>query len=175
MKPPFIDFPENILLNHTIQEKLAEIYSLVVTGNTNTPAQEKERVFQNMKNFFKQDGKHLLPSTFNNDLFDWNMLIDFNDGQGEDRLSAQCYKANINPSEGYVLCVKGSSAFRLTTSGYGINNLYVTGNRTQNGLNASFVEGAVGSGLQIARAISADNQIKIVFTEWDQSFVHSHN
>jgi len=34
MQPPFIDYPGNILLNHPIQEKHTQIYSFVVTGNT---------------------------------------------------------------------------------------------------------------------------------------------
>jgi uncharacterized protein with NAD-binding domain and iron-sulfur cluster len=141
-------------------------------SETSFPAQEKERVFQNMKNFFDQHVKHLLPATFNNDLFDWNMLIDLNNGVNEERLRSQYYRANIDPSERYVLSVKGSSAYRLTTSGHGISNLYLTGDWIQNGLNAGFVEGAVVSGLLTARAISGVNDIKIVYPEWDLSYIH---
>jgi uncharacterized protein with NAD-binding domain and iron-sulfur cluster len=70
------------------------------------------------------------------------------------------------------LSVKGSSAYRLTTSGHGISNLYLTGDWIQNGLNAGFVEGAVVSGLLTARAISGVNDIKIVYPEWDLSYIH---
>lgn len=136
------------------------------------PAREKERVYQNMKAYFANNVKHLLPATFENSVFDWNMLIDINDGVNEDRLRSQYYRANIDPSERYVLSVKGSSAYRLTTSGHGISNLFVTGDWIQNGLNAGFVEGAVVSGLLTARAISEDNDIEIVYPEWDLSYIH---
>jgi uncharacterized protein with NAD-binding domain and iron-sulfur cluster len=136
------------------------------------PAKEKERVFENMKGFFAQDVQHLLPETFKNDVFDWNMLIDLNNGTGKERLREQYYRANIDPSERYVLSVKGSSAHRLTTAGHAVTNLFLTGDWIQNGLNAGFVEGAVVSGLLTARAVSGNENIKIVYPEWDLSYVH---
>jgi hypothetical protein len=33
MKPPFIDYPGNIVLSHPVQEKYTQIYSFLVTGN----------------------------------------------------------------------------------------------------------------------------------------------
>jgi uncharacterized protein with NAD-binding domain and iron-sulfur cluster len=142
--------------------------------DTTFPAKEKMRVLSNMKDFFAQHVNHLMPETFQNDVFDWNLLIDLNEGIGEERLASQYYRANIDPSERYVLSVVGSSANRLTTSGHGVNNLYVTGDWIQNGLNAGFVEGAVVSGLLTARAISKNMSIKIVYPEWDLSYVHQN-
>jgi uncharacterized protein with NAD-binding domain and iron-sulfur cluster len=141
-------------------------------SDTTFPAREKERVFENMKQFFAQDVQHLLPETFKNNLFDWNMLVDINEGAGQERLRAQYFRANIDPSERYVLSVKGSSVNRLTTHGHGVQNLFVTGDWIQNGLNAGFVEGAVVSGLLTARAVSGNQNINIVYPEWDLSYVH---
>jgi uncharacterized protein with NAD-binding domain and iron-sulfur cluster len=151
---------------------LDQLEELPPYTDTNFPAREKERVYQNMKSFFANDVEHLLPATFKNNVFDWNMLIDINDGTKQDRLRAQYYRANIDPSERYVLSVKGSSSYRLTTTGHGVDNLYLTGDWIQNGLNAGFVEGAVVSGLLTAKAISSDDQIKIVYPEWDLSYIH---
>jgi uncharacterized protein with NAD-binding domain and iron-sulfur cluster len=140
--------------------------------DTNFPEQEKERVFQSMKSFFDVYVQHLLPGAYNANQFDFNTLIDLKDTTGLDRLRAQYYRANIDPSERYVLSVAGSSEYRLTTHDHGFDNLFVTGDWIQNGLNAGFVEGAVVSGLLTARAVSGDSKIPIVFPEWDLSYIH---
>jgi uncharacterized protein with NAD-binding domain and iron-sulfur cluster len=86
--------------------------------------------------------------------FDWNSLIDPLHRSGEQRFDAQYWRANVDPSERYVMSVVGSSAYRLATDGSGFANLYLVGDWIRTGLNAGCVEAAVMSGLQASRAIS---------------------
>ena len=85
--------------------------------------------------------------------FKWDWLVDLKAGQGEQRFASQYWRANVDPSERYVLSVVGSSAHRLDTDGSGFSNLYLTGDWIRTGLNAGCVEAATMAGMQAARAI----------------------
>jgi len=131
------------------------------------PEKEKERVFQNMMTYFKNDLQHILPGAFDTqNNFQWNYLVDLQKQEGENRLSSQYYRANIDPSERYVLSAAGSSMYRLKTDESGFNNLYITGDWIQNGLNAGFVEGAVTSGLLTALAVSGNKTMPVLNPSW---------
>jgi uncharacterized protein with NAD-binding domain and iron-sulfur cluster len=91
--------------------------------------------------------------------FAWPLLVDRSGANGEQRLRAQYWTANIDPSERYVLSVPGSLDARLPhpnlpAPGTGFDNLYVAGDWTRNGINAGCVEAAVMSGLMASRALS---------------------
>ena len=108
-----------------------------------------------------------MPGAFNSaNNFKWDYLVDLKNEPGEARLASQYVRANIDPSERYVLSAAGSSAYRLKTDESGFENLYITGDWIQNGLNAGFVEGAVTSGLLTAVAVSGNKNIKILKPEW---------
>jgi uncharacterized protein with NAD-binding domain and iron-sulfur cluster len=64
------------------------------------------------------------------------------------------FRANVEPSERYVLSRKGTSRYRLAPGGSGFENLYLAGDWTDSGFNAGCVEAAVISGLLAARAIT---------------------
>lgn len=71
------------------------------------------------------------------------------------RLAAQYFRVNVDPpSELYVQSVPGSTRYRLTADGSGIDNLFLAGDWVRTGLNAGCVEAATMAGLQTARAIS---------------------
>ena len=70
------------------------------------------------------------------------------------KVFGEYYRANIDPSERYVLSVAGSTHFRLPSGESGFANLFLAGDWTRNGLNVGCVEGAAISGAQAARAIS---------------------
>lgn len=84
----------------------------------------------------------------------WDLLVDMDERQGEERFNSQFWRANIDPSERYVLAVKGSTKYRLKTDETGCDNLYLTGDWIFNGANAGFVESAVISGLLTSQTIT---------------------
>ncbi len=89
--------------------------------------------------------------------FDFSKLIDINNGEGIARFNGQFFRANIDPTELYVMSFTGSSAFRLKTDQTrSFGNLYITGDWIDNGFNAGCIEATVMAGLQTARAISGE-------------------
>ena len=68
---------------------------------------------------------------------------------GAARFDSQFWRANIDPSERYVLSVTGSSKTRLRADQTGFENLFFAGDYTNNGINAGCMEAAVISGFQI--------------------------
>jgi uncharacterized protein with NAD-binding domain and iron-sulfur cluster len=85
------------------------------------------------------------------------------DSRPENRLSGfeeQYFRANVAPTDRYVISVPGSTEFRLRADESGYENLFFAGDWLRTGLNYGCVEGAVMGGMQAARAISK-SQIKI--------------
>lgn len=87
----------------------------------------------------------------------WPLLADATgrapaDGPG--RLAAQLFKANVNPSERYVLSLPGSTACRISPLDLDYDNLTVAGDWTATGLNSGCAEAAVISGRLAAHALS---------------------
>jgi uncharacterized protein with NAD-binding domain and iron-sulfur cluster len=70
------------------------------------------------------------------------------------RFDWQYFRANIDPSERYVLSVAGSSKYRLKPGESGFSNLYLAGDWTWNIYNLGAVESAVISGRMAAQALS---------------------
>jgi len=78
---------------------------------------------------------------------------------GERRLDAQVCKANIDPSERYVLSLPGTGKYWIESDGTDFDDLYLAGDWTDNGINAGCMEAAVLSGLQAARGISGEPEL----------------
>lgn len=91
--------------------------------------------------------------------FDWSTLVDMSGGVGEKRFDSQYWRANVDPSERYVLSVVNSTKARLHTDNTGFANFYVTGDWIRTGINAGCVEAAVMAGMQTSRAISGYPQV----------------
>ena len=51
-------------------------------------------------------------------------------------MATQFVRANVDPSDRYVLCAPGSDRFRLRADESGFDNLFLAGDWTDNGLNA---------------------------------------
>ncbi|MFN3371595.1 MAG: NAD(P)-binding protein [Sphingomonadaceae bacterium] len=88
----------------------------------------------------------------------WHLLADATgrapaDGPG--RLSAQLVKANVNPSERYVLSLPGTTGLRISPLDLDHDNLTVAGDWTATGLNSGCAEAAVISGRLAAHALSS--------------------
>jgi uncharacterized protein with NAD-binding domain and iron-sulfur cluster len=85
--------------------------------------------------------------------FTWDLLVAPATDVGADRLGAQYLRANVEPSERYVLSVPGSSKHRFRPDDTDFDNLYAVGDWTASGLDAGYVEGAVISGMLAANSI----------------------
>ncbi|WP_437508805.1 NAD(P)-binding protein [Sorangium sp. So ce1099] len=88
--------------------------------------------------------------------FDWSLLFDAEEREGEARLDAQYWQATFCPSERYVLGVPGSTRYRLRAHESGFENLVLAGDWVRTGMNAGCVEAAVMAGLQASRAICGE-------------------
>ncbi|MCK6549934.1 NAD(P)-binding protein [Myxococcota bacterium] len=93
--------------------------------------------------------------------FDWSVLFDHrevaNGGAGPadaSALDAQYLRANVRPSERYVLCLPGTTRYRLSPLEESFDNLTVCGDWTANGIYKGCVEGAVLSGRLAAHALT---------------------
>ena len=85
---------------------------------------------------------------------DWDLFFDPSKGEGEDRLKAQYLRVDINPSDRYVLSVKGSVFKRMRADESGVDNLYLAGDWVRTGINAGCIESAVMAGRAAAGAIT---------------------
>jgi uncharacterized protein with NAD-binding domain and iron-sulfur cluster len=90
--------------------------------------------------------------------FTWKVLYAPAALKGQDRLSAQIVRANINPSDCCVATSAGSSAWRLKADQSGFDHLYLAGAWIDTGFNTECVEAAVMSGMQAARAITGEDK-----------------
>ena len=89
------------------------------------------------------------------EVLNWNFLVAPDGVQEVARFNYQYWRANSDPSERYVLSVKGSTRCRLESDKSGFDNLYLAGDWTYTGLNVGCVEAAVMSGMQAAQGIRA--------------------
>lgn len=85
--------------------------------------------------------------------FDWSRLHDPAGHAGPDRLAIQYLRANIDPSERYVLSLPGTARYRLTADGSGYANLFLAGDWTRTEWNIGCIEAAVLSGINAAAAV----------------------
>jgi len=125
-------------------------------SNHKYPEEEIEKVKKRVMNYMQHLSHHLWPNTSSDtdpSQFNWELLIDLNNGSGTERFDAQFFRINIDPSELYVLSETDSTKFRLKTDESGFDNLLITGDWIFNGFNAGCIEASVMSGKQTARAL----------------------
>ncbi len=116
---------------------------------------QNELVKQQALRFLTHDVGSLWPAAVDtaSRAFKWGLLVAPGVPAGPARLDEQYLRANVEPSERYVLSVPGSSRYRIKPDDTGFENLYAVGDWTACGLNAGYVEGAVISGMLAANAI----------------------
>jgi uncharacterized protein with NAD-binding domain and iron-sulfur cluster len=120
-----------------------------------TPEQATERVKRNAIDFMENDIAALWPLARQPDgSFDWSVLVDIDGGSGAERFDAQYWRANVTPSERYVLTPAGSVEHRLPSGDSGFENLSLAGDWTRNGIDGGCVEAAVISGMEAAERIT---------------------
>lgn len=116
---------------------------------TSFPAEALAEVKQVGLDFATQNSGYLWPLATPPDNPNGTRLDLFQDG-----FDSQYFRANVDPSERYVLSLKGSTASRLKPSNSGFPNLYLTGDWTYNYFNAGCVEATVMSGMLCANAMT---------------------
>jgi len=84
----------------------------------------------------------------------WPDAVDIHGNFDWSTVAGMFYRANIDPSERYVLSLKGSTQFRLDGRKSGYSNLYLAGDWTICGLNAGCVEAAFISGMLASNAMT---------------------
>ncbi len=121
------------------------------------PHRMRERTKAFAIKWFHEYGVHLWPTAGKQDgSFDPNELIDPAQRLDAGRWDAQWFRANIDPTERYVLSVPGSTQARVPGDACGFANLVLTGDWTLNDvLNAGCVEATVASGIQAANRYRA--------------------
>jgi uncharacterized protein with NAD-binding domain and iron-sulfur cluster len=88
--------------------------------------------------------------------FDWELLWSWSAQPYDDgpaRLQSQYIRANVEPTERYVLSVAGSTATRLRAGGSGLANLVLAGDWIRGRWNAGCIEAATMSGQDAAQAL----------------------
>jgi len=87
--------------------------------------------------------------------FQWNLLHVVHPAAGQDRFDQQFWRANISPSERYVLSLPNTLQHRLEPGNSGYANLFLAGDWTKAPeVNVGAVEVAAMSGLAAASALS---------------------
>ena len=104
--------------------------------------------------FLRRDLPSSLPATSTGDDFRWALLFDDRGASNEQRLDAQYLRANVDPSDRYVLSLPGTGRLRLRADESGYDNLMLAGDWVDTGLNAGCIEAAVMSGIQAANAVN---------------------
>jgi uncharacterized protein with NAD-binding domain and iron-sulfur cluster len=113
-------------------------------------AQVKQAAIGDLKNQLYA----LWPKVASEGSFDWSCLLDPAGNSGEQRFDSQYWRANVDPSERYVLSLVDSSRYRLRSNESGFRNLYLAGDWVKTGINAGCVEAAAMGGMQASQAIS---------------------
>jgi uncharacterized protein with NAD-binding domain and iron-sulfur cluster len=119
-------------------------------------ARATDRVKRNAIEFVERDLPELWPNAFKRGRFDWDVLVDREDGSGVKRFDSQYWRANTSPWERYVLTPAGTVEHRLPSGDSGFANLKLAGDWTATGIDGGCVEAAAISGMDASRAISGD-------------------
>jgi uncharacterized protein with NAD-binding domain and iron-sulfur cluster len=118
------------------------------------PQEEWRSVLENAREFVGEWLGPIWPKLGNPNQpgkFDWSLLV--NPGGGADPLAAQFVRANIDPTELYVLSLPKTAQYRLASGDSRFENLYLAGDWTFTDLNVGCIEATVISGRMASQAI----------------------
>jgi uncharacterized protein with NAD-binding domain and iron-sulfur cluster len=130
-------------------------YLRQMPGNPQAPALAAAQVRTTAQNWLQDFAGWMLPGAAlaGSRQIDWNVLFADAQLRGPDRLGQQWLRANIDPTERYVLSPAARNALRLAPDGSGFANLVLAGDWTRTAINAGCVEAAVMSGMAASRAL----------------------
>jgi uncharacterized protein with NAD-binding domain and iron-sulfur cluster len=128
-------------------------------ADTGYPQRRADEVKAAAAKFLEEQVPHLWPKLLDAEgRFRWSVLADAEGTSGEDagpeRFATQYWRANVSPSERYVLSLPGSGRFRISPLERSYDNLTIAGDWTACGLNSGCTESAVMSGMLAAHALS---------------------
>ena len=122
------------------------------------PARELKRYRDEATEWLLQNtGTIWSKATKNGSELDWSLLHDPLNREGVNRLDAQFFRVNIDPTERYVASFPKTSKYRLYPDQSGITNLFLTGDWVRTPFNAGCVEAAVIAGMHCAQAVSGES------------------
>jgi uncharacterized protein with NAD-binding domain and iron-sulfur cluster len=138
------------------------------------PGEAAAAVRRHTAEFLERHGRDIWPRAVDAaGSFRWDVLADdgraeTGDGrdEGQARLDAQYWTANVDPSDRYVQSPPGSTIHRLRADEAGYQNLFLAGDWTNCGLNAGCIEAAVLSGLQAANAVQGRPLLAGIAGSW---------
>jgi uncharacterized protein with NAD-binding domain and iron-sulfur cluster len=132
-------------------------------GDAEYCARRREEVRRNAIAFMQHDLRTLWPNAFTSEgEFRWDLLADaaVHDDPcaaapaGAARFITQYWRANVDPSDRYVLALPGSLQYRISPLDMTYDNMTIAGDWTDCGFNEGCVEAAVMSGRLAAHALS---------------------
>ena len=132
---------------------LAERWAQGLPRDRTFPVAGKAAAVKTTRTWLDDNAGFLWPGSVRAGSFDWSLLRAPGRPVGPERLDAQYIRANMDPSERYVLSVAGSTAARLPADGSGLPNLVLAGDWTHGKWNAGCIEAAVESGTAAAKAV----------------------
>ena len=122
------------------------------------PARRDAEVRERAEAFLQGPVREVWPGAFGADgEFRWYILATADECSrtaGPARFTTQFWRANVNPSDRYVIHTPGSFRHRISPLDTGYDNLTIAGDWTDSGFHSGCVEGAVMSGLLAACALS---------------------
>lgn len=122
---------------------------------TEYPSRRRDDVRRLALTHLQATARTLWPAAYDaRGAFRWDLLRDPADGKGVDRFDSQYWRANVNPSDRYVLALPGAARHRISPLDMTYDNLTLAGDWTACGLNEGCVEAAVISGRLAAHALA---------------------
>ena len=132
-------------------------------NDVNLPRDANDAVKNNALDFLDRSMLPLWPGAVDRypTEFRWSLLVGSAPATtGRARFDSQFWRANVDPSERYVLSIPGTARFRLAPGDSGFANLFLAGDWTKCGLNAGCVEAAVTSGMLASHAMRGFPEMK---------------
>ncbi len=123
--------------------------SAAATAPGSTQAADNDAVKLMARDWLAASAHQIMPA------FALSDLVNFG-ASASDPFDSQYFRANVCPSEQYVLSTPGTARLRMRSDDSGVANLMLAGDWTRNGWNAGCVEAAVVSGMRAARALLGD-------------------
>ena len=130
-----------------------DIDEIPPSNHTWFPHECREKVKKFVKSRVENSLENCWPGAYKDGNFQWEVLTGLEERTGEERLEAQYFRVNINPSDRYTQFLTNTSQYRIKIDGAGLDNIYFVGDWIQTGINCC-VEGAVTAGLLASKAIS---------------------